>query len=143
MKATSLFMIALAAGAATMTAARAGSAAADDTPRTHMVTMVMEAGQYRFEPSEVRARAGDRVVFVLQSGAPHNVAFSADEIADAAEPALSRALPDRMSTLAGPLLTTAGTKYTLSLDGVPPGRYPFFCMPHAGMNMKGVLVVEP
>ena len=60
----------------------------------------------------------------------------------AARSALSRALPDRMSELAGPLLTSDGAEYTVDLTGVPPGRYPFFCMPHMGVGMAGTLVVE-
>jgi plastocyanin len=116
--------------------------AAGSAPTTHVVEMVLEGGQYSFKPAEVRARNGDRITFVLRSGAPHNVAFDPERVPDAAAAALARGLPDRMSALAGPLLTADGAKYTMTLAGVPPGRYPFFCMPHIAVDMTGVLIVE-
>ena len=30
----------------------------------------------------------------------------------------------------------------MSFAGVPAGRYEYYCMPHMGMNMKGVITVQ-
>lgn len=116
--------------------------AAHPTPQTHVVRMVQKGDAFAFAPEEVRARNGDRIRFVMVSGAPHNVAFDAEQVPAVAHATLSRALPDRMSALAGPLLTEEGAAYTMTLDGIPPGRYPFFCMPHVAMKMTGVLIVD-
>jgi plastocyanin len=32
--------------------------------------------------------------------------------------------------------------YTISFAGVPAGKYPYHCLPHLAMNMKGVITVE-
>ena len=111
-------------------------------PATHVVQMRMQDGKFSFEPAEIKAKAGDKVQFVLASGGPHNIAFDAAKIPDAAEPALTKILTDRMQPLAGPILSKNGDSYTITLDGVPTGRYPFYCMPHMALAMTGVLIVE-
>ncbi|CAN5725647.1 hypothetical protein BH23GEM9_BH23GEM9_13160 [soil metagenome] len=144
MKRTAVTFTLIAVFAASFAAAAVRSLAVAATgPRTHVVRMILQEGRYEFEPAEVRAHTGDRIRFVMVSGAPHNVAFDPDGIAPAAQAALSGALPERMSALAGPLLTQEGATYTMNLDGVPPGRYPFFCMPHVALKMTGLLIVEP
>jgi plastocyanin len=109
---------------------------------THVVQMRMQDGKFAFEPAEVKAKAGDKVQFVLASGGPHNIAFDAAKIPDAAEPALTKVLTGRIQPLAGPILSKNGDSYTIALDGVPAGRYPFYCMPHMALAMTGVLIVE-
>jgi plastocyanin len=32
--------------------------------------------------------------------------------------------------------------YTISFAGAPKGKYPYHCLPHLAMNMKGVITVE-
>ncbi len=116
--------------------------AATRAPQTHVVQMRVEDGKFRFEPAEVKAKQGDKVQFVLASGGPHNIAFDPAKIPDAAEPALAKSLADKIQPLAGPILVKEGATYTIALDGVPAGRYPFFCMPHMALAMRGVLIVE-
>ena len=118
-----------------------GAVRATHAPETHVVEMVLRDGAYRFSPEKVQARTGDRVTFVLRGGGPHNVAFDAEKIPDAVEAKLSAGLPNRMSALAGPLVSAEGASYTVSLAGVPAGTYPFFCMPHMGVGMTGTLQV--
>ncbi len=124
----------------------AGSLAAGrvpiSTPATHEVKMVQRGEGYHFEPANLTIERGDRVRFITLSGAPHNIAFEADSIPDAAEAALAAGMPDRIAPLAGPLLLQTGDSYTISFDGVPAGRYPYICMPHVTMGMKGTITVE-
>ena len=126
---------------ATLTAA-APSAPRPAPPVTHEVRMVLEGGAYRFAPASITARPGDLVKFILVSGAPHNVAFDAEQIADGAEAALAAGMANQMSPLAGPLMMNEGDSYTIALKGIEPGVYPFFCMPHVAMAMTGRLVVK-
>lgn len=116
--------------------------APEPAPAVHEVRMVQEGSSYRFAPAKLTVKRGDRVKFVMVSGGPHNVAFDAEKVPDAAERALSAGMPDQMSPLAGPLLMKAGESYTVSFAGVAPGTYPFYCMPHMAMGMQGTVTVQ-
>lgn len=111
-------------------------------PATHQVRMLQVGEAYRFEPAMLTIRRGDRIRFITISGAPHNVAFEADSVPDNAQAALAAGMPDRIAPLAGPLLLQSGDSYTISFADVPPGRYPYFCMPHVTIGMKGTITVE-
>lgn len=116
--------------------------ATDSTSTIHEVRMLQEGESQRFEPANLTIQRGDRVRFVTVSGAPHNIAFDPDSVSAAARAALAAGMPDRMGPLAGPLLMEEGDSYTITFANVPPGRYPFFCMPHLAMGMKGTITVE-
>ena len=138
-------MAALAGGAAILALsafAPRGAAPAADPPAVHVVRMTMSGTAARFEPATLRVRAGDRVRFVVASGAPHNVAFDPAKLPADVRRALTAAMPNPIQPLSGPLLLNAGDGYTISFAGVKPGRYEFFCMPHVGMGMKGTVVVR-
>jgi plastocyanin len=130
----SLFLILL--GATTVT-----GASRIRTAPPHEVKLIHQGDHYSFEPSTLTVHSGDQVRFTLVSGGPHNVAFDTDQIPDAAEQALAAGMPDQMAPLASNLLKD-GESYTISLAGVPAGRYPYFCMPHSGAGMKGSITVE-
>lgn len=111
-------------------------------PATHEVRMVLEGTSARFEPANLTIRAGDRIRFTTVSGGPHNVAFDPAKVPDAAAARLSAGMPGQIQPLSGALIINAGESYTVSFDGVPAGRYEYYCMPHMGMNMKGVITVQ-
>jgi plastocyanin len=134
-----LLAVAIAAPAAAL-ALRAQTPAAP--PTTHEVRMVMEGTSARFEPANLTIRTGDRIRFTTVSGGPHNVAFDAAKVPDAAEARLSAGMPGQIQPLSGALVINAGDSYTMSFAGVPAGRYEYYCMPHMGMNMKGVITVQ-
>jgi len=140
--------MAAAAGAAAILALSAfaprGAAPANDPddPPAHVVRMTMTGTTARFEPATVTVRAGERVRFVVVSGAPHNVSFDPAKLPADVRRALAAAMPNPIQPLSGPLLLNAGDSYTISFAGVKPGRYEFFCMPHVGMAMKGTVVVR-
>lgn len=105
----------------------------------------MEAGvdgeEYRFVPSQVTARPGDVLLFRVASGGPHSVVFDARKVPPSARAALNAAMPDRFSDLSGPTLTgKASYRIVLPLD-LPPGRYPFYCLPHRAYDMAGEVQV--
>lgn len=134
-----LLVAALAAPAAAL-ALRAQAEA--PPPETHEVKMYMEGANARFEPANITVQRGDRIRFVTVNGGPHNVWFDPAKVPDAAEAALSAGMPNQMAPLAGPFVIEAGGSYTVSFAGVPAGRYEVLCMPHMGMNMKGVVTVQ-
>ena len=141
MKTHALLRTALAAAVLTLSAA-APRAHADAPPATHVVRMVMEGESARFDPATVTIRPGDRVRFVVASGAPHNVAFDPAKTPADMQRLLRAAMPDQMQPLSGKLLLAEGESYTISFAGAKPGRYEFYCLPHMGMQMKGTLVVR-
>jgi plastocyanin len=119
-----------------------GAAPAAAPPAVHVVRMTMTGTTARFEPATLTIHPGDRVRFVVASGAPHNVSFDPAKLPADVRRALAAAMPNPIQPLAGPLLLNAGDSYTISFAGVKPGRYEFFCMPHVGMAMKGTVVVR-
>jgi plastocyanin len=137
---TALMLAALAAPAAVLATRREADAA--PPPAQHEVRMIMEGTAARFEPANLTIRAGDRIRFTTTSGGPHNVAFDPAKIADAAEPRIAAGMPNPMAPLSGPFVINAGDSYTVTFAGVPAGRYEYFCLPHMGMNMKGVITVQ-
>jgi plastocyanin len=100
------------------------------------------ADQYRFVPAEVTARRGDVLVFRAAKGGPHSVIFEERGIPAGARAALSAALPNRTSDLGSPLLAD-GAVYRIVIPAtLPPGRYPFYCLPHRAYDMRGELTVK-
>jgi plastocyanin len=115
-------------------------AAAPITGTTHEVKMVGDDKGYRFEPADLKVKAGDGVKFVMVSGGPHNVDFS--QGAGAAATQLTANMPNQMAPLSGPYLSNPNEAYTVSFANVPAGSYEYICTPHAAMNMKAKITVE-
>jgi len=136
--------IALVAGLVLLAAvaARPGPAATT-APTTHEVRMLEADGAFRFEPAELTIAQGDSVRFVMVSGAPHNVAFRADELSAAARSRLAANMSGQISPLAGPLLTRPGETYVIAFAGMPAGEYEYVCLPHLAMDMKATITVRP
>ena len=142
MKKTLITLLAVAIAAPAAALALRAQTDAPAPPTTHQVRMVMEGTSARFEPANLTIRSGDRIRFTTVSGGPHNVAFDAAKVPDAAEARLSAGMPGQIQPLSGALVINAGESYTMSFAGVPAGRYEYYCMPHMGMNMKGVITVQ-
>ena len=129
--------------ATTPAAGAAGAvAAAPATGTTHDIKMIGDATGYKFEPASLTVKQGDAVKFIMVTGGPHNVAFLG--ITDAAAKAQLDANMSgaKMGELSGPMLMQPNEAYTVSFAKVPAGTYNFTCIPHAAMNMKGVITVQ-
>ena len=130
-----------AATAAPATAAPAGTAA-PITGQTVEVKMVGDDKGYRFEPADIKIKAGDGIKFVMVSGGPHNVAFDPATIPADVKPQLSANMPDQQGELSSPLEVNPNQTYTISFANIKPGTYPFHCTPHLAMGMKGTITVQ-
>jgi plastocyanin len=117
------------------------SAAAPITGKTIEVKMVGDAKSYRFEPADIKAKAGDAIKFTTVSMGPHNVAFTVYP-ADAKGQLVANFGGDTMAELSSNLKMD-GQAFTLSLGALKPGKYEFNCTPHLAMNMKGTITIEP
>lgn len=99
-------------------------------------------GGNRFVPRHLRIVAGDTVDFVNGAGGPHNVAFWPDSLPRGTRNVLSRQMPDSIAPLIGSLMIDEEQTWTMVFDGVPPGRYPYFCLPHLVGGMVGEIQVS-
>jgi len=127
--------------AATTPAAPAG-AMAPITGTTHEVKMVGDDKGYRFEPADIKVKAGDGIKFTMVSGGPHNVAFDPATIPADVKPQLSANMPNQQGELSSPMFMNPNESYTISFANVKPGQYPYHCTPHLAMGMKGTITVE-
>ncbi len=131
------------AAAAPAAAPAAAGTAAPITGATIEVKMIGDEKGYRFEPSEIKAKTGDGVKFIMVAGGPHNVAFDPAKIpADVKAQLDANFGSDKMAELSSSLKMNPGETFTLSLGGIKAGTYEIFCTPHLAMNMKGKIIVE-
>jgi len=107
-------------------------------PTVHRVDL---AGN-RFLPRRLEIAVGDAVEFVNGAGGPHNAAFWPDSLPAGARAPLAAALPDSIGPLIGPLLFEPDQSWTVTFAGVPPGRYPYYCLPHVVGGMVGEIEVR-
>jgi plastocyanin len=110
---------------------------------TLIVRMVGGASGYRFQPASISAHAGDVVRFVNVSGGPHNVAFWEDSIPAGSAATLQKNMQKTMGTLRGAMLSDENETYTVSLAGLRPGTYRYYCEPHLAVNMVGRITLRP
>src|SRR6266576_954781 len=113
------------------------------TGKTVTVNMVGDAKGYRFEPANVTVKQGDGIKFVVVSGGPHNVAFDPATIPPDVKSQLDANMgTDKMGELSSNMKMNAGESVTVSFGNIKPGQYPYHCVPHLALGMKGVITVQ-
>ena len=113
------------------------------TGATKTVNMVGDAKGYRFEPANFTIKQGDGVKFVVVSMGPHNVAFDPATIpADQKAQLDANMGTDKMGELSSNMKMNPGDAITVSFAKIKPGQYPYHCVPHLALNMKGVITVQ-
>jgi len=113
------------------------------TGTTHEVKMVGDAQGYRFEPANITVKQGDGIKWIMVSGGPHNVAFDAATIPADVKPQLDANMgTDKMGELSSNMKMNPNETITVSFANIKPGKYPYHCVPHIAMNMKGVVTVQ-
>ena len=113
------------------------------TGTTHEVKMVGDAKGYRFEPANITVKQGDGIKWIMVSGGPHNVAFDPATIPADVRPQLDANMgTDKMGALSSNMKMNPGESVTISFGNIKPGQYPYHCVPHLALNMKGVVTVQ-
>lgn len=113
------------------------------TGTTHEVRMLGDAQGYRFEPANITVKQGDGIKFIMVSGGPHNVAFDPATIPADVKPQLDANMgTDKMGELSSNMKMNPNETITISFGNIKPGKYPYNCVPHIAMNMKGVITVQ-
>jgi plastocyanin len=103
--------------------------AAHAAPAT--VKMGSDTGQLVFVPDEVSVKVGESVTWVGNVGMPHNVVFDEENVPDGADLA-SLNHEDQVGDVGGKV----SSKFTKA------GAYQYYCEPHRGAGMNGVVNVE-
>jgi plastocyanin len=137
------------------TSAASGTATASGTPAastgtmapitgtTHEVKMIGDAKGYRFEPANITVKQGDGIKFINVVGGPHNVAFDPATISPDVKPQLDANMgTDKMGELSSNMKMNPNETITVSFGNIKPGQYPYHCVPHLAMGMKGVVTVQ-
>lgn len=109
---------------------------------TVVIEMRGDANGYVFAPDTVHLHTGDLVTWRMVSGGPHNIAFSREATGDAAD-VINRNMAVKMAYLSSPMVMNPGEALTVPFNNVPPGTYPYHCIPHLAMGQKGVIIVDP
>jgi plastocyanin len=91
------------------------------------VKMGADNGALGFQPAKVTIKAGDTVKWVNNKLAPHNVVFDSS-VKDA----------EKLSHKG--LAFSAGESFDVTFT--EPGEYPYYCEPHRGAGMNGVVTVQ-
>ena len=117
-------------------------AAAPITGKTIEVKMVGDDKGYRFEPADIKLKAGDAIKFVVVSMPPHNVTFDAASVGDQKAQLDANMGADKMGELSSAMKMSPGEFVTVSFGNIKPGVYHFNCTPHLAMNMKGTVTVQ-
>ena len=125
------------------TPATGAVAMAPITGTTHEVKMIGDAKGYRFEPANITVKQGDGIKFINVVGGPHNVAFDPATIAADVKPQLDANMgTDKMGELSSNMKMNPNETITVSFGNIKPGQYPYHCVPHLAMGMKGVITVQ-
>ena len=127
----------------TSTTPTGSSTMAPITGKTIEVKMLGDAKGYRFDPANFTVKQGDGVKFVVVGGGPHNVAFDPATIPGDVKAQLDANMgTDKMGELSSNMKMNPGESVTVSFGNIKPGQYPYHCVPHLALNMKGVITVQ-
>lgn len=97
------------------------------------VTVETQQDGSELEPARVEAAPGDVVRFTAGDGGLHALAFEAARLSPEA-----RAFLEQTGQLRSPPLVSAGMQWVITLNGAPPGEYPFTCTTH---GVRGSIAV--
>jgi plastocyanin len=140
--AVALVAFAVGAGAASSVHSAVAPTRSPSAAKTVEVQMIGDASGYRFAPAKLTIQRSDRVKFTLVSGPPHNVVFWQDSIPKGAAAKLTKAMTNAVGPLTGPFLMNAGESYSVSFEGLPAGKYRYYCAPHLALGMTATIEVK-
>lgn len=120
------------------------AAAPVSAQKTHTIKLINNEGTslYRFEPNAVTARAGDALLFTLESGGPYMVAFQPADFLGPVKALMVAAIPGGNTELRAPAMSRKGETVRITLPSLPPGQYRFYSVTHVAYRMTGILTVR-
>merc|ERR1719246_321386 len=97
---------------------------------TKEVKMGSDSGLLAFVPAKINICKGDSVTWINNKGGPHNVVFDEDAIPEGVSQE-SISMEDQLGD--------EGDTFTKKFDTA--GAYAYYCEPHRGAGMNGMLTV--
>lgn len=88
------------------------------------------------DPVEATVAPGDYLQFVTADSWIHEISFDADSLT-----ASGRAFMDGLDQMASPPLVSRGSRFVVSFDGAPAGRYPYLVLGNGAPKRGAVVVV--
>ncbi|HEU0131465.1 MAG TPA: plastocyanin/azurin family copper-binding protein [Mycobacteriales bacterium] len=107
--------------------AAAPAAAATRAPAQASTGKVNANEQFKFDPPSITVAVGGKVTWTNTGGGFHTVTGG------------DNGTPDASSPVGDGVLDATGKTYSVTFDKA--GTYAYFCRPHAGLGMKGEIVV--
>lgn len=105
----------------------------------HTVKMVGDADGFYFEPESLTIEPGDKVVWEMVSGAPHNVSFRDQDIPEGAQDVL-----EEKGAYVSDQFSVPGQNFEVHFtETYPTGTYDYICEPHVASGMTGTLTISP
>ncbi|MDH6060153.1 plastocyanin [Chrysosporum bergii ANA360D] len=102
---------------------------------TYQVKLGSDKGLLVFEPKKLTVKPGDTIEWVNNKVPPHNVVFDPTK-----NPTKSKDLAKSLSH--AKLMLNPGQSNTTTIPAdAPAGDYTFYCQPHRGAGMAGVITV--
>lgn len=92
-----------------------------------IIKMGTDRGALAFEPSQFRVKSGDKIKWINNKLAPHNVIFDDEKVKSMSHPQLIFAPGDYFETVVPPNIK---------------GEFDFYCQPHRGAGMVGKMIVD-
>lgn len=106
-----------------------------ETADTEPAVKIGMTNTMKFDPDTVRIEAGQTVLWVNSSLLVHSVTADPEEATIEG----SVSLPDKAEPFDSGMMDPEQTfEHTFK----HPGEYVYFCIPHEGANMRGVVIVE-
>lgn len=88
------------------------------------------------DPVEATVAPGDYLQFVTADSWIHEISFDPDSLT-----VTGRAFMDGLDQMASPPLVSRGSRFVVSFEGAPPGRYPYLVLGN-GAPKRGAVIVE-
>lgn len=103
---------------------------------TYVVKMGSDDSRLVFVPDTVTIHPGDTVQWVNNKVPPHNVVFDANRLPSPDESLAKQLSHKQLAFSPG---ETFETEFS---ENIPTGKYPYYCEPHRGAGMKGVVIIQ-
>lgn len=99
---------------------------------TKEVKMGSDSGLLAFVPAKITICKGDTITWINNKAGPHNVVFDEDAVPEGVD-------FEKISMIDGEQLGEEGETFTRTFDTL--GSYEYYCEPHRGAGMNGVVTV--
>lgn len=110
----------------------------DGDEALHTVRLSGRGADEALTPATVEVEPSALVQFVVMDRRIHTVEFLADSLSGPA-----REFLEQTEQLAGPPLVERGSRFVVTFDDAPAGRYPFVSEAHGGRAYGAVIVRGP